>query len=112
MRLRGWQRAAWVSSWIAPVAGCLMIIALALAIAAEPAGSLLAGVRPALHVCVLLFAGITIVTHAILVYRVHKGVGLTLEESEKLAVTLKFGIGYSAWRRAIERSAHGSQSST
>lgn len=102
--MTGWQRAAWVSSWIAPVAGALTLLSIALALAAERQGSALNDIRVALQMSVLVFAAISIVTHAVLLYRVHKGSDLTPEESSKLAVSLKFGFGYSAWRRAVRRN--------
>jgi hypothetical protein len=111
--MRGWQKAAWVSSWIAPVASAVALLALVLAVAAERQDSALGAARAALQISVLCFGTIAVLTHMIVLYRVHTGAGLTPTESAKLGVALKFGFGYADWRRAIrdheknERSTRG-----
>ncbi len=99
--MRGWQKAAWVSSWIAPLASAMTLFALALAVAAERQDSVLRAAREALQIGVLCFGAIAVLTHMIVLYRVHKGTGLTSTESAKLVAALKFGFGYADWRRAI-----------
>ncbi len=105
MAMRGWQRAAWVSSWIAPVAGALTLLAVALALAAARQGSL-GPVRSALEIGAFLFGCTFVVAHTIVVYRVHKGTDLPRDETDRLAVHLQFGFGYGAWRRAVRRHRH------
>ena len=78
-------------------------MSIALALVASRPNSTLSDIGAPLQVSVLVLGAISIVTHGILLYRVHKGTGLTREESAKLAVALKFGVGYSAWRHAIRR---------
>jgi hypothetical protein len=84
-----------------------MLLALALAIGVGRSRSAASNLRFGLEISVLILGAITIVTNAVLLYRVHKGTGLTREESDQLGGTLKFGFGYARWRRAIRRNSNG-----
>ena len=102
--MKGWQRAAWVSSWIAPTAGILTLVILALALASERQGTFLTHLRAALQVSAFICGTVYLVAHTIVLYRVRKGGGLKSSESSKLVADLQlFGFGYSEWRRAIRR---------
>ena len=74
------------------MAGALTFLGIALALASDRQGSVLRDLRPMLQVGVLAFGAVSIITHAILLYRVHKGTGLTSGESSKLAVALSSAL--------------------
>ena len=100
--MNGWQKAAWVSSWIAPTAGILTLVILALALASERQGTFLAHLRAPLQVRFFICGVVYLVAHTIVLYRVRKGVGLKSSESSKLVADLQlFGFGYSEWRKTI-----------
>jgi hypothetical protein len=81
----------------------VLAIALSTIVDRRAPGALLFG----LEIGALIFGATTILTNGILLYRVHKGTGLTRDESRRLGATLWFGFGYAEWRRAIRRNKGG-----
>ena len=93
--LTGWDRAAFVSSWVAPWSLGIMVISLLLATKAREPGALHA-YETFLQLGVLVCGAVGALAHLILTYRVHKDL-----RDGKLATMLKFGFGYSAARKAL-----------
>ena len=98
----GWKRAAWLCSWIAPIAFVVTSVVMVLAIAAER-GLVMGSQAKNLVLAVFVSGAIGLVAHVVLVYQVHRRLSLATGQSSRLAVLLQFGVGYSEWREAIER---------
>lgn len=100
--VRGWKRVAWICSWIAPSSFVLAALAIGLAMASNR-GVLLGGHFNTLVLIAFVCGSIGGVAHLLLVYQVHRRLGLSADESSKLAALLHFNVGYSEWREAIRR---------
>ena len=95
--MKGWDRVAWLCSWVAPigfsVAGVVFVLALWGANVAWPEQRL-----HGLEIGALVFACGGLVAHMVLVYHIHHRAGLSAQDSSRLAALLHFGIGYARWR--------------
>lgn len=103
--MRGWDRVAWVSSWVAPGAWLLTLVTVGLALAADSGVTMLIPLAPALQLCAFVSVLAGLLAYTLLAYQVHKRRHLTGDESSRLAGMLQLGFGYSEWREAM-RSRH------